>query len=151
MKRQSNIFLLLLLGLIITVGACSSDVSEEMPASIQRFVTQYFPNMRVKSYAEIADRGHLVELASGPTLRFDSDNQWTDIDGNGALLPEVLMYDQLPTQLYDYLQSTEQQNDVTAVKRDSYYYKLTMPDTVITYDIATGDITYPGQNSSGSH
>ena len=53
------------------------------------------------------------------------------------------MFDQLPPQLYDYLQSIEQQSDVIAVKRDNYYYKLTMSDTVITYDISTGDITYP--------
>lgn len=37
----------------------------------------------------------------------------------------------------------EQQNSVYAMSRDKAYYKLTMEDTVITYDIATGKITYP--------
>lgn len=96
----------------------------------------------------MSDNGCVVQLASGPTLRFDSENQWMDIDGNGARLPQVLMYDQLPTELYEYLQATEQQADVYVMKRDKYYYKLTMLDTVLTYDIATGKVTYPGMSAS---
>ncbi|MBD5322675.1 MAG: hypothetical protein HDS01_07910, partial [Bacteroides sp.] len=59
-----------------------------------------------------------------------------------------LMYDELPPELYSYLQSTEQQNGVYELKRDKYYYKLTMLDTVLTYDIATGKVTYPGSSST---
>ena len=142
-KQHFNIVLLSLLGLLIVMGACSNDAYDELPGSISSFIAQYFPGLKVKSYAELSNHSQVVQLSGGPTLKFDADNQWTDIDGNGAMLPQVLMYDQLPTQLYYYLQSTEQQNDVAAVKRDRYYYKLTMADTVITYDISTGDITYP--------
>lgn len=61
----------------------------------------------------------------------------------GSICREVLIYDKLPPALFNYLQGMEQQNSVYAMSRDKAYYKLTMEDTVITYDIATGKITYP--------
>ena len=33
------------------------------------------------------------------------------------------------------------------MKRDKKFYKLTMLDTVLTYNIQTGAVTYPGQSS----
>jgi len=147
-KKMLNLWSLIVLGMIIVFGACSNDASEELPSAVSQFITQYFPGMSVKSYNVLSDNGCVVQLASGPTLRFDSENQWMDIDGNGARLPQVLMYDQLPTELYEYLQATEQQADVYVMKRDKYYYKLTMLDTVLTYDIATGKVTYHGMSAS---
>lgn len=146
MKKLSNLLTLIVLGVIIVLGACSSDASEELPSSVSQFTTQYFPGLGVKSYHELSDGGCVVELSGGPTLRFDSDGKWVDINGNGSKLPQVLMYDQLPADLYDYLQGTEQQSDVYVVKRDKYYYKLTMLDTVLTYNISTGKVTYPGES-----
>jgi len=148
MKKISNLLSLVVLGMIVVLGACSSDASEELPSAVSQFTTQYFPGIGVKSYNELSDGGCVVQLSGGPTLRFDSDYKWIDIDGNGVKLPQVLMYDQLPTELYEYLQATEQQTDVYVLKRDKYFYKLTMLDTVLTYDIATGKVTYPGASTS---
>lgn len=144
MKKISSLLTLIILGAIILLGACSSDASEELPSAVSQFTTQYFPGLGVKTYNELSDGGCVVELSGGPTLRFDSDYKWVDINGNGSKLPQVLMYDQLPPDLYDYLQATEQQADVYVVKRDRYFYKLTMLDTVLTYNISTGKVTYPG-------
>lgn len=146
--------MLAVLGGLVVLGACSSDVSEELPTAVSRFITEYFPGLGVKSYQQLNDGGCTVQLSGGPTLTFDSDDLWLDIDGNGSVLPRVLMYDQLPPSLYEYIQGTEQQDEVYEVKRDRYYYKLTMLDTVITYDIVTGKITYPGTDNAseaGSH
>ncbi|MBD5271253.1 MAG: hypothetical protein HDS40_03225 [Bacteroides sp.] len=148
MKRHSNILLFLFLGLVMVAGACSNDATDDMPGAISSFLAHYFPGIKVKSYSDVNEI-QTVQLSGGPTLRFDEDDQWTDIDGNGSYLPQVLMYDELPTQLYDYLQATEQQSDVTAVKRDRHYYKLIMLDTVITYEISTGEITYPTASDKG--
>lgn len=148
MKKITNLMSLFVLGLLVVLGACSNDASDDLPSAVSKFTTQYFPGLSVKSYNEMSDGGCVVQLSGGPTLRFDSENQWIEIEGNGSKLPQVLMYDQLPPALYDYLQGTEQQADVYAMKRDKYYYKLTMLDTVITYEISTGKITYPGESSS---
>ena len=143
MKKHFNLVLMSLLGLLIMTGACSNEAYDELPGSVSSFLAQYFPGLKVKDYTKLSDDSQIIQLSGGPTLIFDAEDQWTEIDGNGSMLPQVLMFDQLPPQLYDYLQSIEQQSDVIAVKRDNYYYKLTMSDTVITYDISTGDITYP--------
>lgn len=148
MKKITNLLSLIVLGMIVVLGACSSDAAEELPSAVSQFTTQYFPGLGVKSYNELSDGGCVVQLSGGPTLRFNSDYKWIDIDGNGVRLPQVLMYDQLPTELYEYLQATEQQSDVFVLKRDKYYYKLTVTDTVLTYDTATGKVTYPGASSS---
>ena len=148
MKKITNLLSLIVLGMIVVLGACSSDAAEELPSAVSQFTTQYFPGLGVKSYNELSDCGCVVQLSGGPTLRFNSDYKWIDIDGNGVRLPQVLMYDQLPTELYEYLQATEQQSDVFVLKRDKYYYKLTVTDTVLTYDTATGKVTYPGASSS---
>ncbi len=144
MKKTYNILLFMVLGIFVVFGACSSDASEEMPSAVSKFTTQYFPGLGVKSFQELKDGGCMVQLSGGPTITFDGDDMWKEIDGNGSVLPQVLMYDQLPTDLYEYLQATEQQSNVYEMKRDKHYYKLTMLDTVITYDRATGKITYPG-------
>ena len=148
MKKITNLLSLIVLGMIVVLGACSSDAAEELPSAVSQFTTQYFPGLGVTSYNELSDGGCVVQLSGGPTLRFNSDYKWIDIDGNGVRLPQVLMYDQLPTELYEYLQATEQQSDVFVLKRDKYYYKLTVTDTVLTYDTATGKVTYPGASSS---
>lgn len=149
MKKPANVLLIAFLGVLVFLGACSNDASEELPSTISNFVTQYFPGYSVKAYNELSGGNSVVQLSNGPTIKFDDDQRWIEVDGEGSTLPQVLMYDQLPPQLYEYLQATEQQSDVYEVKRDRYYYKLTMLDTVLTYDIATGKVTYPGVESNG--
>ena len=143
-RTIARTFLPLLLLAILGVGACSSEAWEELPSSIATFISQYFPGSGVKSYNE-TDNGCIVKVNNGATLKFDKENEWTEIDGNGVRLPEVMMYDQLPPALFDFLQSTSQQGEVYAMSRDKKFYKLTMLDTVITFNIQTGAITYPGQ------
>ncbi|MCI8998673.1 MAG: hypothetical protein HFJ95_06730 [Muribaculaceae bacterium] len=84
-----------------------------------------------------------MKIKNGATLIFDKEYKWLEIDGNGVPLPETLAYNQFPPALFNYLQSIEQQSDVYSVKRDKYYYRLTMENTVISYDISTGKVSYP--------
>ena len=148
MKKLTSLLPLVILGLLLVSGACSSDVSEELPSAVSKFTTQYFPGLGVKSFQELADGGCIVQLSGGPTIRFDSEDQWIDINGNGSALPAVLMYDQLPPRLYELLQGTEQQGEVYVLKRDKYFYTLTLLNTVLTYDIASGNTTYPSESTS---
>lgn len=143
MRKISDVLMFMLLGLLVALSACSSDVSDELPSAVSRFVTQYFPGLRVKSYQAEPDGGCMVEISGGPVIMFDGGYLWTSVDGRGAVLPQVLMYDELPTELYSYLQGTEQQAEVYELRRDCDYYFLTMHDTVITYTLSDGKITYP--------
>ncbi len=125
------------------VGACSDDDAwDELPSAISNFISEYFPGVGVSSYDEVGE-SYRVQVRNSATLVFDKDYHWTEIDGNGVPLPEVLMYDQLPPALYNYLQGLEQQAEVYGVKRGKDSYMLTMHDTVITFDAGTGKISYP--------
>lgn len=143
MTRTSQRFILpALLTILLGVGACSSEAWEELPSAIAAFITQYFPGSGVDSYHE-TDSGCTVKVNNGATLQFDSDNQWTEINGNGVPLPAVMMYDQLPEKLYSFLEATARQDGVYSMNRDRKTYVLHMLDTTITYNIQTGDITFP--------
>lgn len=142
MKRHEKLILIPLLFFLMIVGACSNSVWDEVPSAITSFIEQYYPGSGVKSYSQNSD-GYKVKITNGASLAFDTEYSWTFIDGNGVRLPEVLVYNQLPPALYNYLQGIEQQADVYAMNRDATYYKLTMHDTIIVYEIATGKISYP--------
>ncbi len=145
MKLILKLICLLIIPAFYALCSCASDAIDETPQSIASFITQYFPNQRVESYTPVGDGNHEVKLANSATLVFDKENRWIEIDGEGMTLPEVLLYDQLPPALFSYLQASEQQREVYAVKRDFLYYKLTMTNTVLTYTISSGTITYPGE------
>lgn len=142
MTRIEKILLIPLVFGILFLGACSNNVWDEIPTPITSFIEQYYPGSGVRSFSQ-TDAGYKVKINNGATLSFDTEFAWTFIDGNGVRLPEVLIYNQLPPALFNYLQGIEQQNEVYAMSRDNTYYKLTMHETIITYEIATGKITYP--------
>lgn len=142
MTRIEKLSLVSLLIGILMFGACSNDLWDEVPTPITSFIEQYFPGSGVKEFTQ-TDTSYKIKINNGATLTFDSEYDWTSIDGNGVRLPEVLAYNQLPPELYNYIQGIEQQNAIYSMSRDKIYYKLTMEDTVITYEIATGKISYP--------
>ncbi len=142
MNRLEKFLLFPLLIGIMVFGACSNNVWDEVPTPITSFIEQYYPGSGVSQFVQ-DDSGYRVQINNGATLVFDSDYSWVSVDGNGVRLPEALIYNQLPPALFNYLQGIEQQRGVFKMSRDASFYKLTMEDTVITYDIATGKITYP--------
>lgn len=142
MNRLDKFLLLPLLFGIIMLGACSNNLWDEVPTPITSFIEQYYPGSGVSSYNQ-TDSYYQVKINNGASLVFDSDYSWISVDGNGVRLPEVLIYNQLPPALFNYLQGIEKQTSVYSMSRDSHFYKLTMEDTVITYEISTGKVTYP--------
>lgn len=149
MKRFRDLLLVSILGVLLALGACSTNLWDELPQQISAFISQYFPGVGIKSYKD-TDTDFRVNIDNGASLVFDKEYQWTEIDGNGARLPEVLVYDQLPPAFFNYLQGINAQNNVFMLMRDSHFYKVTTSDTVITYTIATGKITYPNGKTADS-
>ncbi len=140
MKRPLIIIILAILIPVAFTGCQSSDAWDSLPDPIARFVAQYFPNTGVSSYSA-NDGSYHVKLSSAPALTFDSDYQWTDINGRGNTLPEVLLFDQLPPALYNYLSETERLDRVYSMSRDKHTYAVVTTDTDLTYNIDTGRIT----------
>lgn len=141
MKRNafSSVALLIVLAFM---GACNSDAWDELPSPIANFISQYFPFGELESYSE-SDGYEIAKIKKGATLTFDSDYEWTDVNGNGAVLPQQFLYDKLPENLYRYLESVELQYSVYRVVRTPELITVDLLDTVITYNQKTGVITYP--------
>ncbi len=141
LERYLNIFMIALVA--AGLARCShSDLWNELPDKISYFISQYFPNSELNSVTETSDSYH-VRINKGAGLTFDKDGSWTVIDGYGLPLPQVLLFDQLPPKLYDYLQETEQLNEVFSMQRDKVRYTLTLLDSDLIYDIASEEISSP--------
>lgn len=128
---------------LMLMGACSNNLWDELPSPIARFIAEYFPGSGVKSYDIEQDSTYHVRIDNSVSLVFNQAQDWIVVDGNGGTLPEVFVQDQLPPALFRYIQEGEDTANVFRVSRDSTYYKVTLDDTVLTYEIETGRITYP--------
>lgn len=126
----------------LLAAACqSSDLFKELPAPISKFVSQYWPNPAIASYSEPSSGEYEVVITNGPTLKFDSNYDWTEINGNGMTLPEVLLYDRLPEKLYDYLSAGSELDNVFTLVRTPRTITVTLLNTTVTYDIESQKIT----------
>lgn len=141
MKRNSAMSLALGF-VILLMGACNSDTWDELPSAIAKFVSEYFPFGELESYTE-SDGAEVVRIKKGATLTFDRNYEWTDINGNGSVLPQQFLYDQLPDSLYAFLEERQEQNSVYRVTRTPEYIKVDLLDTVVTYNQNSGEISYP--------
>lgn len=138
MKRLSYIFIALMAFLGF---ACSSnDAYDDMPETIQKFISQYYPNQVLESFTS-SDSGYVAQLKNSATITFGLNYQWTQINGNGVVLPQVLLFNDFPPDLYNYLQETENTNNVYKASRNSIEYVVELLDYTLTYTISTGDIT----------
>ncbi len=127
---------------IILMGACNSDTWDELPTPIANFISEYFPFGELESYTE-SNGVEVVKIKKGATLTFDSNYDWTDVNGNGSLLPQQFLYDDLPDVLYRYLEGLMLQNSVYQVTRTADYITVELLDSQILYNQHTGSITYP--------
>lgn len=135
---------LILLVFIAHLAACSSSLWDELPENISIFVDKYFPATKI-SEAQATDDGFTVSISNGPLMNFGEapDYAWTDIDGRGAVLPEMLITDQLPDTLLNYLREMEVTGAVYAISRTWRTYRVQLLNDYVTYDIHTATVTYP--------
>lgn len=135
-------FALLACLMAMALGACSDSEYDSMPSVIQTFISQYWPNTNVEecSYSKASAEWTII-LKNGPSLVFDKAQSWVSINGNGLPLPQTLLYDRLPSVLYDYLESGEYLGQVFIMERDNFQYTLQLLDSKLYYDIDTHTVT----------
>jgi len=139
MKKTVFILLLPVIGLF---AACHNDSEYDLlPQGASAFITQYWPDPYIESVTKPEKDETKVVVKNGPTITFNADNEWIEIDGNGMPLPQVLLFDLLPTPLYQYIESGEYLNQVFEIERDARRYEVDILNGDITYDIATTQIT----------
>ncbi len=134
-----------ILAIIFLTGACtsSSPEADDMPASVTSFITTYFPSSAIESASSTSGGGWLVTIKDGAQLTFDASDDWTDINGRGETLPQMLLTDQLPSKVTDYLTEMELLDGVYRLTRSWHELKVELQDSYFTYNSQTGDLTYP--------
>lgn len=139
--------LIILFAMVVTMGgiytACNDEGKQfgQLPGDIQRFIALYYPEIAVSSHS-FNNGIYSVTLQNSATLTFDSSYHWLTVDGRGSVLPEIFLYDEMPSELYQYLQTTSNLNNVYSAKRNSNNIIIRLTDSTVDYDIATGKITY---------
>ena len=140
--KRNTLTALALLVVILMMGACGNNAWDELPTSISRFVTWYFPEGEIESYST-SSQGSTVQIRNGATLKFNNEYEWTEINGNGVPLPDMFLSNQLPEPLYTYIEEMEQQRDVMLLKRTPQVITVEFRDSEIDYDRSTQTISYP--------
>lgn len=143
MRHKNSFGFIAILVMVVIMGACNNDDAyDELPDSVAKFVSEYYPFTDVSSY-NMQGGNYVVNMKNGATLVFDSSLAWIDVNGNGGLLPETFLYNCLPEPLYDYLSEMTLTQGIYRVTRNSESITVYTVDTYFRYDIATEQITYP--------
>ena len=142
MKHKNSYGLIALMALVLMMGACNEDDYNELPDSVARFVSEYYPFTEVSGYT-MSEGNYVVDMKNGATLVFDSSLAWIDVNGTGSAIPETFIYNCLPETLYRYIQEMGLVQSVYRVTRNSEYITVYTIDTYFRYDIASQQITYP--------
>ncbi len=138
-----KIFLLMAIaGLMYAVNSCESTAWNELTPDVSTFVQRYFPSADVASFNTLST-GSVVQIRNGATITFNSDNVWTDVNGNGNVLPTMFITDELPEALVDYLEESEAVTKVFRVTRDADICTVELHDTSVEYNYNTDKVTYP--------
>ncbi len=124
--------------------SCSDNNDEynQLPPKIQAFISEYFPEISVSDYS-FSDNVYHVTLSGSAYLEFNTTPAWTEIDGRGSILPGMLLYDQLPTTLYTYIETIGVTDGVYSLTRNNETIKAGLLDSTLTYDIATDKVHGP--------
>ena len=129
---------------LTALSSCSddnADITVTLPKNINNFISLYYPGTAVS--ATSLDNGiYTVDLRDSASLSFDFSGEWISVNGRGSTLPEIFLYDKMPEKLYQYLTSTSNLSSVYVAARNSKTYSLTLTDSEISYDIASGNVSY---------
>lgn len=145
-KKRLLAFVKTLLLLVTAISAnlaavsCGDDDYNDLPREIQSFISQYFAGQGVANFSESGGT-YTVNLDNSATLVFTPSLIWQSVDGNGNTVPGQFLFDQLPSPLYDYIETTDNLGEVYAVSRDAGVYMVTFHNYVVSYSTRTGDIT----------
>lgn len=123
----------------LTFYSCGNDNYKELPPEIQQFITTYFPGEGISGYNESAGT-YTVNLDNSASIVFNPSLQWVTLDGNGNSLPRQFLFDQFPSTLYGYIETTDNLGEVYSVTRNAGIYTVTFHGYIITYNTVSGEI-----------
>lgn len=137
------ILLAIILGVTgaLATGCSSENEWDQVPQQIQEWLAKYFPGQCVSSVDHSGGQWRL-KLKNSCSLTFNDSLMWTNVNGNGGTLPAFFVSDALPPQFVEeYLQVTDNVDNVYAVTREKDIYTVVLQNYTVQYNEATGETT----------
>lgn len=110
--------------------------------NITKFRSDYFPNQSY-SMTDQNEDNCIIRVKGGPSVTFAPSGRWASVVGYGSTLPQMFLFDQLPPELYEYIQKIDALGDVYSVIINRGLYTVDLIDTSVVYDMSTGAISQP--------
>lgn len=130
----------MIISLILTPSCSEEGVKlSDLPEAVASFVSKYYPGVAIDRFGN-STLNCVVGLRDSATLTFDGKREWKIIDGNGATLPLMLVYDQTPEGLYKYLEGLGATTGVYKLERGKGKYGVWLYNSYFEYDVATGKV-----------
>ncbi len=129
---------LMIAGLLFS--GCGNDDYDHLPREIQTFLNTYYPGQGVSTFQESAGT-ITVNLDNSATLIFNPSLIWISVNGNGNVLPRQFLFDQFPSPLYDYIETTDNLDEVFSAVRNAGIYTITFHNYIIDYNSVSEEIT----------
>lgn len=124
---------------LMPAGCSHAELWNELPPDATAFINEYYPSSELSSVTKSGATIY-VRIDNGPGLTFSDEGDWISVDGYGLPLPQVMLFDQLPSRLYAYIEEIEDLNEVFRMSRDKELYTLLLLNSDITYNTETGEL-----------
>ncbi len=82
----------------------------ELPKSAQKFISDYFSKSNidyVKKDKETFSTDYKVKFTNGTELEFDSEGNWTEVDGNKTVIPTAFIQKNILTYVKEKFPNTQ--------------------------------------------
>ena len=127
MKHFFSIVICFFLG-CVSLLALTQDL--ELPNEASNFIKKNFSEYRILKYKyDPKDKEYKINLESGHELKFRSDGQWIDIQGDYTPIPKSVI-DQLPSGILKYISNNYPRKTIIRIKLKDYGYKIELAKSV---------------------
>ncbi len=135
-----KIFAILILGIIITTGACADNDAisrnmNDLPVAARNILKKQFAQTKV-SYIKIdkdlfKPTTYDVQLVNGTEVSFDSKGNWTEVDGKKSEIPAFF----IPSEIKRQVNEMFPEEKITKIEKNSRNYEVELTNgTDLTFD-----------------
>ncbi len=96
----------------------TKDVNQ-LPVASREFISTYFSETAISHIIIeknlLGIKGYEVILTNGIDIEFDKSGEWTEVDGNHAIIPSGI----IPLAIADYVKGNFQGNDIIGIEKET--------------------------------
>ncbi|MBQ5606873.1 MAG: PepSY-like domain-containing protein [Prevotella sp.] len=103
--------------------------TNELPAAAQQIIKKHFADKKVAmaNYdAEWGDKKYKVVFTSGESIEFNRKGEWTEIEGNGNVVPAGL----IPQGIMKYVKANYPKTKITKIEKNKKSYEVKLSNRI---------------------